>query len=1464
MKIKHKRSIAGFLVWCMVISLTGFWLQTAKIQIARAAGLVKEAGEDTVFEREYAYSFKFTGKTKVEPFGMDDALHDALDPNGTRSFVVQEIKNNNQKGKVGVLYTNVGEYKGKNLDLRITLMDWSRLYTTWQETDGTPIKPNVRFNTKAIKMTTGAIKSARFSFTFLEHGTDKKVDVSGHATLTDLDDTQKFEFSADRGVTGVYILKGNSHLKASGNSIASEDALLTINDKKGWSTVLFDRDFYLDFYSPVKHSDKENLKFGRGEDGYLTASTFGFTAYAMGVFEISSQLTKKVSSVGAAWNKAVQSTRDNPYTFREGEKFEYQIRHEISPNHLTKYQLTDTLDDCLAIDGPSSVRITDQYGYDVTSKFQVTVSGQKVICEAKETALAKESFTNNETYTFHLTVQKKEGADMEEEHFQKPGDGYTFQIPNTASLSWRRKDGSNQTLSSQEVWVQSRLLAELSVEKRAEYEWQQGDIVDYSVLVRQTKPHSRAVNLEVKDISLPQGMTLLGNASASGAANTILEKEGANGWKLTCPQLEYGDTIVVVFQCKITGELSGQEVLNTVTARAENYLEEESQKPRQAEAARDVWVNTPSLTVDKRASRYEWQVGEDVSYQVVVNNRAADTIAKNVRIADISLPPGLALHEESISVEGILDRIPYPVGDKKTGFTWKEMENPVNLTAKDNGWTLDIAYLPANKPVVIKFQCRAQEPSNGAEQQNQVTVTAENAGEVQDDAKAYINTADFLIDKEADHYEWQVGEEVSYSVKVKNTREGTIGRNVTIKDMSLPEGLTLAQEEILVEGIAEVISNPVEGEEDTPSQLDTEKYNTVEEKEVQWSLEQWEGGWNLQISDMPYDQEVSITFRCLAQIEGNGRESVNKASVEALNGALVEDDGEIYINTALLTIDKSVVNPNLEKNDNRLDTEFRVGETVVYEVVVNNLQPGSIARNLEITDLSLPEGLCLAEGEEAVTYSGLPDTFLNPVDKTQDPDSMENPEHYGEVEEKAIERILTREGNGWRLVISDLPYNTPVTVEFHCQVQESINGMEIINTASAAADNGEAVQASAKIWCNSPQLNIVKEADKEVYKYGDITTYSIEISQEAAGCVARNVILEDVIGTEGVRLQKNSIVLLNSKGEKMEADIQVTGNHFAIKTGAALVKKANYSLWEQKTGEISQAMWNPLELQEETSMTVEYQVAIVDHQLAGQQVVNSASVNSDENFPREDEETIDVNAPLLSIEKTADKSAYQVGEVGRYRLTVRQLREDVTALQVNVWDDFDREGMFIVEDSVRMRLNGQTIEPQSIQTESNKFSIETGVDMKDSHKLEVYYQAAFDDPALAGKNVINTAYARGSNTEEVFQDMEVTVTEKPEDTPDPSPTPTPTPKPEASETPKPTATQKAKTTSAPVSATGASTGTAAKGTTSQGGTWKNSVKTGDDTSWGLLVFLLGAGGLGTLTVLLEKRRRKSKVYKGLF
>ena len=50
------------------------------------------------------------------------------------------------------------------------------------------------------------------------------------------------------------------------------------------------------------------------------------------------------------------------------------------------------------------------------------------------------------------------------------------------------------------------------------------------------------------------------------------------------------------------------------------------------------------------------------------------------------------------------------------------------------------------------------------------------------------------MDKTANAYEYQVGDKVQYKVIVRNTKDYTVAQNVVVSDISLPDGLDIADE----------------------------------------------------------------------------------------------------------------------------------------------------------------------------------------------------------------------------------------------------------------------------------------------------------------------------------------------------------------------------------------------------------------------------------------------------------------------------------------------------------------------------------------------------------------------------------------------------------------------------------------------------------------------------------------------
>ena len=410
--------------------------------------------------------------------------------------------------------------------------------------------------------------------------------------------------------------------------------------------------------------------------------------------------------------------------------------------------------------------------------------------------------------------------------------------------------------------------------------------------------------------------------------------------------------------------------------------------------------------------------------------------------------------------------------------------------------------------------------------------------------------------------------------------------------------------------------------------------------------------------------------------------------------------------------------------------EHKVGDKVKYTVTAKNTNSKADTAYFTIQDLTLPAGMSL--DFKSLQVSGI----------------------------EAANYTLEQQGNGWMLKSKGdyaLPYGTTITVTYEATAAGEVNGNEIINRVKAFAAGIPEKEANAKVWINSPDLKITKKADKEKYKVGDTVTYTVDVSQEAIGCVARNIVLKDVLKTDGVKLQKNSVVVMDAEGNVLkDVDVTVKNNDFDIATHKNLVCPTDqYSVYDGKL--VKQDKFNPLNLTKETAFKIEYQAVITDQKLSGQEVKNVATVNSDENIPKEDEEVVPIQGPNLEITKTSDAGVYKVGDIGKYTLTAKQTREGETAKNVVIKDKFGIEGVEINKDSFVVKFNSKTITPTKIEATADGFTVETGKDLTDADKLEVTYQVLFKEASLENKEVPNKATVSADNAPEKEIDHEVTI-----------------------------------------------------------------------------------------------------------
>ena len=213
----------------------------------------------------------------------------------------------------------------------------------------------------------------------------------------------------------------------------------------------------------------------------------------------------------------------------------------------------------------------------MTGKFNVKISGQTIQCQAKADYMASEEFKDAEQmFTMRYTVHRRKDADVRT--FMAPwmdADGYTFYVPNKANVTWDAKDQETKTKDSEECWITDTINARLKVEKDAKYDgWKVGDQVEYAVEVTQTRQDAYAVNVEVTDEDIPSSLQLLnGSWEVSGPNNgtaASMSSLGENGWIVTCPVLQYGDSILIRFKCLALSDSNGKDTINTAKVIKQN------------------------------------------------------------------------------------------------------------------------------------------------------------------------------------------------------------------------------------------------------------------------------------------------------------------------------------------------------------------------------------------------------------------------------------------------------------------------------------------------------------------------------------------------------------------------------------------------------------------------------------------------------------------------------------------------------------------------------------------------------------------------------------------------------------------------------------------------------------------------------------------------------------------------------
>ncbi|HBB61334.1 MAG TPA: hypothetical protein DCZ61_06045 [Lachnospiraceae bacterium] len=383
-----------------------------------AKNMVNAVDIETFAGQNGEYSFRprwYSSKSTLELFGCT--------PVETPAGYYCTLTDASMKNRIGCIYRNVGRYKGREIDLKLTVTDYEFFDLGGEQEIG-----YFYVAKNAIGLTCTNTMNISADMTFLDHETQQKVSLKGYATFSDIDIEQALTILSP--VDEVYV-DHNCKLYKDPGSLAFT---APYTESRSGSIV---NDSHSDHWVQVNFtSDHLAFRFGSGFEHYrfIDGNRINVEARAVwkqgytnnpfdyhignsnGNLEISWQglYFKRLGRVSIPdIAKTVSDSDEKRVTenrlLTADERFTYTLSHNVPAEFeqffYSSYQLRDVVNDDLSIIS-GSWSIKDDQDNDVTDRFTISVSGQTITASAKAEWLGNEDFyDNNYHLSFSVTVR---------------------------------------------------------------------------------------------------------------------------------------------------------------------------------------------------------------------------------------------------------------------------------------------------------------------------------------------------------------------------------------------------------------------------------------------------------------------------------------------------------------------------------------------------------------------------------------------------------------------------------------------------------------------------------------------------------------------------------------------------------------------------------------------------------------------------------------------------------------------------------------------------------------------------------------------------------------------------------------------------------------------------------------------------------------------------------------------------
>lgn len=877
--------------------------------------------------------------------------------------------------------------------------------------------------------------------------------------------------------------------------------------------------------------------------------------------------------------------------------------------------------------------------------------------------------------------------------------------------------------------------------------------LDYDSVKISGVPANVSVPVAPKDVTNQLNKTLF-EKSETKTITATKSKSGDNGWAYKINYLPANATATITFSATAAEAGNGKEQQNVVTVTGDNFSK--------AEDDAEYYVNTPKLLLSKKYVNpykdkkkdnrcdnefrvFEKETGyEKVQYEVLAKNTApAGTVAKDVVVEDVTLPEGLALNYDSIEISEVSDSgtktfskasggngntIKYHVAgtadvtNKLNPEHYNETQDKtpvITVEKKGNGFVVKDSLMAGGASLKISYNANALENDkvdvNGSEIRNEATATASNLAKVDGkvptikaDTTVYINSPRLKIEKKADSGDYEVGDNVSYTINVVNTHKGTIARNLVYTDELKTKGVQILTGTIALydtEGYELREGGTLAGEVDYKKQaktdgftLTTRKHLVVDGNYDKYDLAQGknpetQNAWNPSYVNtkketlMSIKYDMKITDKALA-----GKDILNVATAVSDEALKVTTDE---------TVKPKGPEPTPEKSVDR--TNPAVGEDVTFTLRFTNNNAGTVAKDVKIKDF-MNESNMVKIREDSLKVT------LDNKDITKECKITYNDSKDGfEIETG-----------------KDLAQSQAIVVSYKAEVLLAAAGKDLVNTTGVNCTNNpewKYAETPFNPVDPTPDLKIEKKSDKTNYSVGDKGHYTVKVTQTADNATARNVVIEDAFDNEKAILDTKTIKLTDSKGKDITKEVTIEGTQsgYKIETGKNLAQNEFF--------------------------TVTYDVLFTDQTLGGEEVTNVAKTHADNVPEKTTTVTVKIEKPELEVTKTSDKKVYSYEDTAHYTVKTEEVKENATAYNVVIDDQLQVSGAKVLAETIKISdKDGKDFTDKcEIECKGTGYTIKTKRDLTKGETFTVNYDVVFEDRSLIDNYVPNVVKVTADN-----------------------------------------------------------------------------------------------------------------------